>query len=401
MIICYFNIMNSIIRRKNDFELVNQLLSIFPVTAILGPRQCGKTFLAKTFNSVARFDLENPRDLARLENPQLALEDLSGLIVLDEIQRKHEIFPLLRYLVDNKPDQKYLILGSASEDLIKQSSESLAGRVGYHYLSGLNIWDVGEDSWKKLWLRGGYPRAFLSENDQNAFIWIENYISTFLEKDIPLLGIKITANVLRRFWMMVSHYHGQVLNYSELGRSFGMSDVQCKYYISILEKTFMIQILQPWSVNLKKRLVKQPKLYICDSGIFHTLQSIKTDEQLLVNPRLGASWEGFGLETVLKSIGKNRNQVFFYSTHSGAELDLFWQHDGKNWGVEFKNSDSPTRTKSMQSVRQDLELEHLWVVYPGSEQYKIDSNITVLPLRKITCKWNYTNATNSASAICV
>lgn len=377
------------IERNNDVESIRQLMTIFPITAIMGPRQCGKTFIAQTFDSTARFDLENPRDLSRLVNPQITLEDLEGTIVLDEIQRMPELFPLLGYLVDTKPDQKYLILGSASEELMKQSSESLAGRIGYHYLSGFSLIDVGVDTWKKRWLRGGYPRAYLAESDENTFVWIENYISTFLEKDLPQFGIRIMSNVLRRFWMMVSHYHGQVLNYSELGRSFGMSDVQCKYYLSVLEKTFMIQLLHPWSTNLKKRLVKQPKMYISDTGLFHSLQSIKSVDQLYVHPKLGASWKGFGFECVLRSIGKNRNQVFFYATHSGAEIDLFWQHNGKSWGVEFKNSDAPTRTKSMQSVISDLGLEHLYVIYPGSETYKIDKNITVMSLVSIPARWVY------------
>jgi predicted AAA+ superfamily ATPase len=379
----------SIIPRPKDVAAINKLMKIFPVTAILGPRQCGKTVLAQMIGSDHRFDLENPRDLAKLENPQLMLESLSGTIVIDEIQRKADLFPLIRYMVDAHPQQRYLSLGSASENLIRQSSESLAGRIGYHYLHGFSLWDVGSGRWRDLWIKGGYPRAFLSANIEECFLWLDNYIATFLERDLPQLGIRIAANTLRKFWIMISHYHGQIVNYSEIGRSFGISDMTVRTYIGILEKTFMVRLAQPWYVNVKKRLVKQPKLYIRDPGIFHALQSVASLEQLSGNPRLGASWEGFAVESAARSIGLKDDGAYFYATHNGAELDLFWQHNGKNWGVECKYADAPRPTKSMRAVIGDLDLSHLWVIYPGKDSFAIDKNITVTPLSQIPQEWQY------------
>ncbi|MBU1487603.1 ATP-binding protein [bacterium] len=375
--------------REIDLREIKNLIALFPVVAILGPRQCGKTTIAKEIKHDHYFDLENPRDIAGLEQPQLALEGLEGLIVIDEIQRKPETFPLIRYLVDSSQDQKYLILGSASGGLLKQSSESLAGRIAYFYLSGFRISDIGKKNIKKLWLRGGFPRAYLAEIDEHSFIWLQNYITTFLEKDIPQLGISIPSNALRRFWTMVSHYHGQILNYSELGRSFGISDVTVRKYIDILEETFMLRALQPWYINIGKRVVKRPKIYIRDSGIFHSLMSIENMDHLLTHNKLGASWEGFALECACRSIGKRKEELYFWSTHSGAELDLFWQNGGKNWGIEFKYIDAPRMAKSMKIVVDDLDLAHLWAIYPGQEQYKLSEKVTVLPLKDIPEYWNY------------
>ncbi|MFH1379870.1 MAG: ATP-binding protein [bacterium] len=379
----------NIIQRHHDIKEIKRLIKTFPVTGILGSRQSGKTFLAKHLRYNHYFDLENPRDLVRLEQPQLTLEELEGLIVIDEIQRLPDLFNLIRYLVDNKPKQKYLILGSASGNLMRQSSESLAGRIGYYYLSGFTIADVGVTQIKKLWLRGGYPRSFLAASDRVSTTWLSHYISTFLEKDIPQLGISISSNTLRKFWIMLSHYHGQVLNYSELGRSFGISDVTIRKYIEILDNTFMVRVLHPWHVNVGKRLVKRPKIYIRDAGIFHSLMSIEDTNQLLSHNKLGASWEGFVLESVSKIIGKRNEELFFWNTHAGAELDLFWQDKGKNWGIEFKYSDAPRITKSMQIAIDDLNLHKLWVLYPGKESYKLNRKITVLSLDSFSSYWNY------------
>lgn len=372
-----------LIHRKNDIHEINRLLTIFPVVTILGARQCGKTTLAKQFSYNHYFDLENPRDIARFDHPQLALENLEGLIVIDEIQRAPEIFPLLRYFVDTNKTQKYLILGSASRNLIKQSSESLAGRVGYYQLGGFSMSDVGHENLKKLWIQGSFPRSFLAEMEQGSWLWRDNYIRTFLERDIPQLGIQIPSRTLHRFWVMLSHYHGQILNYAELGRSFGISDMTIRNYIDILEGTFMIRVLNPWFPNLRKRLVKRPKIYLRDSGIFHSLQSIETEDQLLSHNKLGASWEGFALECTCKVIEKESRPTYFWRTHAGTEVDLFWQKAGKNWGVEFKFSDAPRLTKSMRIGCKDLNLEHLWVIYPGDEEYPLERKITVLPLRKV------------------
>ncbi len=361
----------------------------FPVTAILGPRQCGKTTLARCFGPDHSFDLENPRDLARLEQSQLALEDLRGLIVIDEIQRMPDIFPLLRYLVDRGPGQKYLILGSASRDLLRQSSETLAGRIAYFQLGGFRLGDVGPDRLRDLWLRGGLPPSCLAETDERSLLWRGQYISTFLERDLPQLGITIPARTLRRFWTMLSHYHGQLLNYSEIGRSFGVSDMTVRKYCDILEGAFMIRLLQPWGVNLGKRIVRRPKLYLRDSGIFHALMSVETMDQLQTNPKLGASWEGFALEAVCRELNKEEQDLYFWRTHAGAELDLFWQRGGRNWGVECKYEDAPRLTRSMRAAMEDLELSGLWVVYPGRSSYRLAQNVWVLPLRDVGAGWSY------------
>jgi uncharacterized protein len=379
-----------IVERNQDVQAVAKLIAAFPVTAILGPRQCGKTTLARSFKADHSFDLENPRDAARLDQPQLALENLAGLIVIDEIQRMPDIFPLLRFLVDRNDDQKYLILGSASRDLIQQSSETLAGRIAYYQLGGFRLTDVGPKQMTALWLRGGLPRSFLSETDEESLVWRRQYISTFLERDIPQLGITIPARTLRRFWTMLSHYHGQVLNYSELGRSFGVSDMTVRRYCEILEGAFMIRFLQPWAANIGKRIVRRPKLFLRDSGLFHAIMSLDTMVQLQSTPKLGASWEGFALESICRVLNREEQELYFWRTHSGSELDLLWQWGGMNWGVEFKYQDAPRLTRSMKEAMKDLDLAGLWVIYPGGTSYQLAEKILVLPLCDIGVVWNYT-----------
>lgn len=378
------------IKRKKDLTCIKESLKNFPVTAILGPRQCGKTFLAQQIPTDHYFDLENPRDLAAFDHAQLLLEKLKGTIVIDEIQRKPELFPLLRVLADHHPGQKYIILGSASGVLLKQSSESLAGRISYHYLSGFNIADIGIHDWQKLWMRGGFPRSFLAQSSKASQEWLDNYVTTFLEKDIPQLGITIPAQTLRRFWMMLCHYHGQVINFSEIGLSFGVSDMTVRKYIDILAGAFMIRILQPWFGNIGKRLVKRPKIYFKDSGLFHRLLSINQQKELLTHPKLGTSWEGFALENIISFLGLKPQESFFWSAHSGAEVDLFWQAHGKSWAIEFKYSDAPQLTKSMQSAFDNLDLAHLWVIYPGDKIYSLTNNITVVPLHRVDFSRNKT-----------
>ncbi|MBM4045373.1 MAG: ATP-binding protein [Planctomycetes bacterium] len=373
----------SLIRRAADERELARLIRLFPVTAILGPRQCGKTTLARGLKADHFFDLENPKDAAKLVQPQLALEDLRGIIVIDEFQRLPELFPLLRHLVDTRPAQKYVILGSASRDLVRQSSETLAGRIGFFHLGGFRLDDVGSENLRTLWLRGGLPRSYLAPSHAESHLWRENYVATFLERDIPQLGISIPAPTLRRFWVMLSHYHGQTLNYSELARSFGISDMTVRRYVDVLAGTFMVRLLPPWHVNISKRLVKSPKLYLRDSGLFHCLMSIQTHEQLTSHSKLGASWEGFALDCVCRALGKRDEEFFFWGTHAGAELDLFWQHGGQNWGVEIKYADAPGLTKSMAVVMEDLNLAHLWVVYPGKDPYRLSERVTVLPLRDV------------------
>lgn len=380
---------SEVVDRTDERRKLGLLMETFPVVAIVGPRQCGKSTLARTFDAAHFFDLENPRDLARLDQPQLALEGLTGLIVIDEIQRAPDLFPLLRYLVDHHPEQQYLILGSASRDLLRQSSETLAGRIAYHELGGLGLQDLGPERWRDLWLRGGMPRSVLATSEAGSSLWRQQYISTFLERDIPQLGIQIPASTLRRFWTMICHYHGQILNYSELARSFGISDMTVRRYLEILEGTFMIRLLQPWHVNIGKRLVKRPKLYLRDSGLFHSLLSIDSFPQLATHNKLGASWEGFALETAIRAIGKRSEEFSFWATHSGAEVDLFWQHAGRNLAVEVKYADAPRLTPSMRSALDDLELDHLWVLYPGDRSYPLAENITVLPLAQLVKGWEY------------
>lgn len=361
----------------------------FPVTAILGPRQCGKTTLAREFAADHYFDLENPRDAAMLAEPQLALESLSGWIVIDEVQRVQNLFPLIRHLVDTRKNQRYLILGSASRDLLRQSAESLAGRIAFHELGGLRLGDIGTNHWRKLWLRGGLPRSYTARTDELSRQWREQYVATFLERDIPQLGITIPAATLRRFWLMLCHYHGQVLNYSEFARSFGVSDMTVRRYLDILEGTFMVRLLQPWHVSLGKRLVKRPKLYIRDSGLLHVLLAIRSARDLAAHNKLGASWEGFALETTARAIGKRSEELCFWGTHSGAEVDLFWQERGRNWAIEVKYADAPRFTPSMASALEDLDLTHLWVIYPGDRAYPLADKVSTLPLAAVEERWQY------------
>jgi len=377
------------IDRPTDRAAIADLMATFPVMAILGPRQSGKTTLAREFSADHVFDLENPRDAALLAEPQLALEALSGLIVIDEIQRQPDLFPLLRYLVDTHLEQRYLILGSASRNLLRQSSESLAGRVAYHELGGLRLGDVGREHWRDLWLRGGLPPAYTAATETASQRWREQYIATFLERDIPQLGITIPAATLRRFWTMLCHYHGQVLNYAELARAFGISDATVRRYLDILEGTFMVRLLQPWHVNISKRLVKRPKLYVRDSGILHALLAIRAPRDLAAHNKLGASWEGFALEVAARAIGKRNEELAFWATHNQAEVDLFWQEHGRNWAVEVKYADAPRLTRSMASAMADLELAHLWVVYPGDRVYPLAAGVSTLPVAEIGDHWPY------------
>lgn len=370
------------IERQRDAAKLRGLMESFPVTAILGPRQCGKSTLAWDLNPRHSFDLENPRDQAKLHNPMLTLEHLEGVVMIDEIQRQPDLFPLLRFLCDQNPDRRFLVLGSASRDLIRQSSESLAGRIAYQQLGGFRIEDVGDA--RRLWLRGGFPRAYLADDDGRADTWKQQYVTTYLEQDIPQLGIQIPSQTLRRFWTMLAHYHGQTLNYSELATSFGISDKTVRHYVEILEGTFMVRLLQPWLPNVGKRLVKSPKLYLRDSGIFHTLMRQVTEEDVLSNPKLGASWEGFALEQCIQALDLSAGEAYFWKPHDGsAELDLFYLRHGKPCGIEFKYADAPVITKSMRKAVELLELDRLWVVYPGTQSYDLDEKIRVVPLEKI------------------
>jgi predicted AAA+ superfamily ATPase len=369
--------MSKFIERKKYTDKLLSYLKEFPVTALVGPRQCGKTTLAKLVSAEHYFDLENPRDATRLSEAQLVLEKLKGTVVIDEIQMRPDLFPLLRFLVDEDKNRRYLILGSASPELVKNSSESLAGRIGIIEVAPFSLSEV-ENTVNETWLRGGFPGSLLASSDSSSFEWRSNYVRTFLERDIPQLGIKLPAQTLRRFWVMLSHYHGQILNLAELGRSFGVSEVTARNYIEILEGTFMVDLLQPWHANISKRQVRRPKLYIRDSGIFHSLQSIEKWDDLLSNPKLGASYEGFVLQELLRISPLRRQDFYFWNVHAGSELDMFWKYRGKSFGLEVKYKNTPRKERSMEIAINDLALSHLWVVYPGDVSYSLSDSITVI-----------------------
>ncbi len=373
------------IQRIAEIETLNRLVKNNPVVAILGPRQCGKTTLSRQFSSqwssaATFFDLENPRDVQRLDEPLLALENASGLIVIDEIQRTPDLFPVLRVLADRNKKAKYLILGSASRDLIRQSSETLAGRISYLEIGGFSSRLVGEAKTERLWIRGAFPRSYLAPNEAASYQWRQDFIATFLERDIPQLGINIPARSLGRFWKMLAHYHGQVFNASEIGRSLGVSDHTAQRYLDLLTGTFMVRQLRPWYSNTKKRIVKRPKIYFRDSGILHALFALENKKDVLLHPKLGASWEGFALEEAVKSTQLKEDDIFFWSVHSAAEIDLVFQKKGRLYGIEVKYTQAPKITQSMRSAITELSLSHLWIVYPGRESYPLDRNVTVISL---------------------
>jgi len=379
------------IPRSAYLARISESLERSPVTALLGPRQSGKTTLARQIanDREAEFlDLESRSDVRRLENPELYLGGLEGLVVIDEIQLMPDLLADLRVLVD-RPDLnlKFLILGSASPHIVKGASETLAGRIEFVDLCGFDLSEVGIDSLNNLWLRGGFPRSFLAKSDEDSFAWRENFLRTFLERDLPQLGISIPAVAMRRFWTMLSHMHGQTWNASDLGRSMGLTDKTVKSYLNILTQTYMVRQLQPWFENVRKRQVKAPKIYFRDSGLLHSLLELPQSRALLGHPRLGASWEGFALEQVLQTI--RPAEAYFWSTHSGAEMDLFFIHNGKRFGVEFKHSDAPKLSKSLYSAIDTLGLSHVWVVSRVAKTYQADAKITVCNLQylpSLACK---------------
>lgn len=366
---------------------VRALFREHPCVAILGPRQCGKTTLARMLAAdepdCTIFDLESPLDARRLSAPLRTLGALGGLVVLDEIQRDPTLFEILRVLVDRPVSEtRFLILGSASPTLIKGASESLAGRLGFVDLGGFHLGETGVDTQAPLWSRGGFPRSFLAADDAGSLLWRQGFVRTFLERDIPQLGISIPAETLRRFWTMIAHYHGQVWNAAEFARSLGSSEGTARRYLDILAGAYMVRVLPPWFENLSKRQVKAPKVYIRDSGLLHALLELRTLADLQGHPKLGASWEGFALEQVLAVLGAHG--AYFWATHAGAELDLLVTVGGRRYGFEFKVSDAPGATRSMRVALADLGLTHLWIVYPGTIAYELDERLSVLPLRGIS-----------------
>jgi uncharacterized protein len=375
------------IHREADSTALRRSLRRHPVVAILGPRQVGKTVLARSLAETGGstwFDLEDPADLRRLEDASTTLRDLRGLVVIDEVQRRPDLFPLLRVLADRpRRPARFLVLGSAAPALLKQSSESLAGRIVFHELGGFSLADVGSRHWRKLWLRGGFPRSFLDRAERGSVEWRRHLIQTYLERDLPVLGSRVPGSTMERFWSMLAHYHGQVWDASDLARSFGVSHPTVRRYLDTLIDTFMIRALQPWHENLGKRQVKSPKIYFRDTGLLHVLLGLGSRFDLERHPKLGASFEGFALDTVVRTLGASRSECFFWSTHAGAELDLLVMRGNRRLGFEFKHTDAPGVTKSMRIAQQDLRLDELVVVHAGEDSYPLGAGIRAVALPRV------------------
>lgn len=375
-----------LLSRQNFEKEIKDSIDFNPVTAILGPRQSGKTTIARIianlFPQSNFFDLEDPVDYELLKsNPKIILTGIEGIIIIDEIQRISELFPLLRVLADEpNSKRKFLILGSVSPDLIRQWSESLAGRIGFINLTGFRLDEVGKENIEKLWLRGGFPRSFLALSESQSFNWRNNFTQTFLERDISQFGFNIPPVTLRRFWQMLAHYHGQVWSGAEFARAMGVSEPTVKRYLDILTGTYMVRQLRPWFENLKKRQVKAPKIYIRDSGILHSLLTLQGNS-ILNHVKVGASWEGFIVEQILQQV--NTRDYYYWRTHAGAELDLLVLKDGKRIGFEVKYSQVPKLTRSMHNVIEDLKLDKLYLVNKGTRKFSFDNIIEVLPAEQI------------------
>jgi predicted AAA+ superfamily ATPase len=375
--------------RSAEARTILQLIATNPVVAIVGPRQVGKTTLARAIaqrwtGPTSTFDLEDPRDLERLDDPTTALRPLRGLVVIDEIQRRPDLFPVLRVLADRAPrPARFLVLGSASPGLLKQSSESLAGRIAYFELQGFGLADVGP-RWDRLWLRGGFPRSYLARGDDESLRWRRELIRTFVERDLPALAITIPARTIHRFWMMLAHYHGQVWDGAELARAFGIAETTVKRYLDLLTNTFMVRILPPWSENLGKRIVKAPKVYLADAGLLHALLDVRNVRALEGHPKIGASFEGFALQEIVRVLRVRPDQCYFWATHQGAELDLLVVEDARRRGFEFKRSDAPGITKSMRIAFEDLRLDTLDIVHAGDDTYPLSDRIRALAISRAT-----------------
>lgn len=376
------------IPRTAIFDRIRIALGRSRVVTLIGPRQSGKTTLARQFvpaQSLNYFDLEDPVSMARLDEPMIALRELRGLVVIDEIQRHPALFPLLRVLADRDPlPAHFLILGSASPDLMRRASESLAGRQETITLTGFSLVEAGIENAGRHWLRGGFPPAFLASSEEDSLAWRRNFIRTLLEHDLPQLGIRTPAATLLRFWTMLAHYHGQVWNAAEAARALGVSEPTARHYLDLLEGVFMVRQLQPWHANLQKRQVKSPKVYFRDTGILHSLFGIRTQIELETHPKIGASWEGYAIEEVLKAV--EPDEAYFWATHGGAELDLLLIIGGRRLGVECKRMDAPRLTPSMRTALDDLALDHLFVVYPGEQHYPLADRVTVSPLTTIAAE---------------
>jgi predicted AAA+ superfamily ATPase len=369
------------VKRCQEIRRLNNLLKRHPAIGIIGARQVGKTTLSRLLvadikKPVSYFDLENPEDLARLNDPMLALKDLKGLVVIDEIQRYPDLFTVLRVLADRpRLPARFLILGSASPDLLRQSAETLAGRIFYHHLAGLALDEVGMEQHQKLWLRGRFPRSYLARSHKESEEWRREFIQTFLERDLPQLGITVRSTTLRRFWTMLAHYHGQTWNASEFGRSFGVADTTVRNYLDLLSSALVVRQLLPWHENISKRQVKAPKVYLADTGILHTLLNLRTLKDLESHPKLGASWESFVLEQVVRRLGVRSEECYFWATHAGAELDLLVVRGRRRLGFEIKRTSSPQISKSMRIALSDLKLNHLDLIHAGNQTFSLSKQV--------------------------
>jgi predicted AAA+ superfamily ATPase len=377
------------IERPGHLTRLRDLLDQFPVVGLIGARQVGKTTLAKAYaarfeGDVTRFDLENPRDLYRLEDPMFALESLRGLVILDEVQLRPELFPVLRVLADrdDRP-ARFLVLGSASPELLRQSSESLAGRIAYQKLGGLSLEEVGMAYVETLWLRGGFPLSYLAPSEPASGLWRQQFIRTYLERDLSELGIQLPPATMRRFWSMLAHYHGEIWNGAELARAFGVSDKTVRGYLDTLVSTFMAQRLDPWHENVAKRQVKSPKIFLADSGILHTLLGLESRDDLLGHPKVGSSWEGFAIREVVAHLGARPEECFFWKLHSGAELDLLVRRGNLRRGFEIKLTSSPRVTPSMRSAQETLDLDELVVIHAGAESHPLAPHIRAVALARL------------------
>lgn len=372
------------IQRPRYQKSILRALREYPVALLLGTRQCGKTTLARQIHRELGghfFDLEDPACPVQPDTARLVLQDLEGLVVIDEVQRQPDLFSLIRVLADRQPTPaRFLLLGSAAPDLVKGASETLAGRVGFQRLTGFSLDEVDDPD--ALWVRGGLPDSYLAADESASFVWRTNFAQSFLERDIPQLGIRIPSTALRRFWTMVAHYHGQVWNGSDFSRSLGVKEDTARRYLDILTGAYVIRQLLPWHENTGKRVVKSPKVYLTDSGMLHNLLRLSDRIQVQSHPKLGASWEGFALEQVLSLTGGERD-AYFYRTHGGAELDLLLTRDGRRVGFEFKYADRPPSTKSMHIVMNDLSLDRLLVVHPGDAEFPLANRIQATPIKSL------------------
>ncbi len=377
------------IRRDDHLRRLTGLLREFPVVGLVGPRQVGKTTLAHALargwrGAVTYLDLESSADLARLADPALALGPLRGLVVIDEFQRRPDLLAVLRVLADRpRRPARFLVLGSASPDLIRGSSETLAGRIAYHELSGFSLAEVDPARLGALWLRGGFPRSFVARTEPASWRWRQQFIRTFLERDLPALGLRLGADTLHRFWAMLAHYHAQVWNASELARAFGVADTTVRGYLDLLASAFMVRLLMPWSENLAKRQVKAPKVYLRDTGLLHALLGIRTATDLERHPKIGASWEGFMVSEVIQRLGAEPRECHFWATHGGVELDLLVVRGRRRLGFEFKRTSGPSVTRSMHVALADLRLERLDVIHAGESTFPLAPKIRAVAARRI------------------